>query len=184
MSIFDRLSIGQIRSRAKSSVRWFSNLIRGRGKELSPGEYVSLDKLRPGHMYSYVYDPKHKNTLPYYDKFPLIIMVDYAKGGFYGLNLHYLPPRLRERLFNELLKTSTNKKMTEDSKLKINYSILLKISKSGLYAPCFKHYLFNHVQGRVLRVNPEQWEEAIFMPTEQFEKASARSVWADSKKRV
>ena len=44
----------------------------------------------PGGMFMYFYDPKTKATLPYYDKFPLTVIVGPAPGGFTGLNLHYL----------------------------------------------------------------------------------------------
>ena len=28
-----------------------------------------------GRMYNFFYDPKHERTLPYYDRFPLAIMI-------------------------------------------------------------------------------------------------------------
>ena len=53
--------------------------------------------LRPkyGVMNLFGYDPKHKDKLPYYDTFPLILPLEPAKGGFMGLNFHYLPPLAR-----------------------------------------------------------------------------------------
>ena len=56
-----------------------------------------------GNMYMFFYDPKYKETLPYYDGFPLIIMLGPAKGGFMGLNLHYLPPAVRARLLDIII---------------------------------------------------------------------------------
>ena len=44
-----------------------------------------------GSMYMYEYSAKHKDTLPYYDRLPLIFPYKKVKGGFYGLNMHYLP---------------------------------------------------------------------------------------------
>ena len=43
---------------------------------------ASLSPQNIGQMFMYFYDPKTKDTLPYYDKFPLIILVDFADGGF------------------------------------------------------------------------------------------------------
>ena len=48
-----------------------------------------------GRMFSFFYEPKGKDTLTYYDKFPLVIPIQEAPGGFYGLNLHYLSYRMR-----------------------------------------------------------------------------------------
>ena len=53
-----------------------------------------------GNMYLFAYDPKHKETLPYYDRFPLIFPINKAKGGFLGINLHYLPPPFRAKLMD------------------------------------------------------------------------------------
>jgi hypothetical protein len=54
------------------------------------------DRFRMGNMYLFSYDPKHKDTLPYYDRFPLIFPINKAKGGFLGITMHYLTPILRE----------------------------------------------------------------------------------------
>ena len=51
-----------------------------------------------GSMSMFFYDPKYKDTLPFYDRFPLAVIVGPAPGGFYGLNLHYLPPILRAKM--------------------------------------------------------------------------------------
>ena len=47
-----------------------------------------------GSMQMFFYDPKHKETLPYYDKVSFVNYIKTRKGGFLGLNLHYLPPIL------------------------------------------------------------------------------------------
>ena len=44
-----------------------------------------------GKMFFYGYNPKTKNTLPYYDIFPLVIMVRGLDNGWHGLNLHLIP---------------------------------------------------------------------------------------------
>ena len=61
-----------------------------------------VDKFEVGKMYLFHYDPKWKNVLPYYDTFPLILMMGNANKGFYGINLHYLPTNLRMLLLSNL----------------------------------------------------------------------------------
>ena len=116
-----------------------------------------------GSMLMFFYDPKHKETLPYYDGFPLIIMMGPAKGGFMGLNLHYLPPAVRARLL--------------DTVIGGNRGIPQKY-----LAPAMKHYLTKHVRSRFALVDKPEWEIATFLPTADWNKASANTVYRDSRK--
>ena len=81
------------------SEEWFADKVKelagavpSRTKILKDDALVKQSKIRVGDMIMYFYDPKTKETLPYYDKFPLTIIVGPAPGGFYGLNLHYVNP--------------------------------------------------------------------------------------------
>ena len=76
----------------------------------------------------YFYDPKHKETLPYYDRFPLIIMVGPAPRGFIGLNLHYLPLATRAKFLDALLGTINNEKYSNKILINCNNIFLMKIS--------------------------------------------------------
>ena len=133
-----------------------------------------------GQMFMYFYDPKTKDVLPYYDKFPLIILVDFAPDGFYGLNLHYLPPYLRAKLMDSLYSLRNNDKYDDTTKLKISYVVLKNVSKFKWFAPCFKRYLYSHVQGQYLFVQTENWDKALMLPTERFAKANKSTVFKDS----
>ena len=135
---------------------------------------------RMGDMYMFFYDPKHKETLPYYDTFPLIIMVEKAPGGFYGLNMHYLPPVLRAKLFDGLAKS--DERYDENTRFRARYRLLQSVRKLKYFKPCFKHYLTKHVEGRISKVEAPEWEIALFMPTQRFKKATATQVYADSRK--
>ena len=57
-----------------------------------------------GRLNMFFYDPKTKARLPYYDVFPLVLPLESIKGGFMGLNFHYLPYILRFRLLDRLQK--------------------------------------------------------------------------------
>ncbi len=88
-----------ITARTKESMTWFRNRVKNmrtvNRKALMADEPATFtSRISTGNMYHFYYDPKHKETLPYYDRFPLILAVGPAKGGFYGLNLHYIPPNL------------------------------------------------------------------------------------------
>jgi hypothetical protein len=172
--------------RTKSSRDWFLRKIRSMSK-ISSSRILNDDLLeirnKPliGRMFMFVYDPKGKETLPYYDKFPLIIMVGPAKKGFYGLNLHYLPPRQRAVFFDRLLDYTTNKKYNESTRFRLSYDMLNSTAKLRAFAPCFKHYLYDHVSSKTVEVMPPEWEIALFLPTDSFAKSTNSSIWQKTK---
>jgi hypothetical protein len=113
---------GQIPARQNAAREWYR--AKARGTVVSPESLIKEEKARYrntitiGKMYLFQYDPKHKATLPYYDTFPVIFPVDLAEGGFYGLNLHYLPIKLRAQLMNALYQLSSNTKYDDKTKLR------------------------------------------------------------------
>ena len=189
-SLFDTLQAGAQRAgvspRTKESKNWFRKKVNELG-DVRPQKLLKDDALDPtskeiaGNMYMYFYDPKHKKTLPYYDRFPLTIMIEPAPGGFYGLNLHYLAPGVRAKFLDALMKTAP-KTITDKSRLKLRYDLLQSTKKFKEFEPCFKHYLGSQVKGRMVRVPMTEWEIAIFLPVEQFKKVKKESVWRYSRK--
>ena len=122
-----------LKNNTKKSVEWFRKRLKNQdmsGKRLLNDDFFEKRKApKVGHMYMYAYDAKHKATLPYYDRFPLIFMVGPAKKGFYGINLHYLPPKIRALFFNKLMSISSSKKYNEKTKLQISYELLSSLGK-------------------------------------------------------
>jgi len=137
-----------------------------------------------GSMNMFFYDPKHKDTLPYFDRFPLVIIVGPAPKGFYGLNLHYLPPILRAKLLDELLNNLNNKAYDESTRFNINYAMLKRAANMRYFKPCYKHYLTQHVKSRMARVSAPEWEIATFLPTADFEKGTKAQVYRDSRRMI
>ena len=132
-----------------------------------------------GKMMFYKYDPKFAKKLPYWDMYPLVFPFEKVKGGFYGINLHYLPPRERAILMDQLNKYTTNKKYNESTRLRLNYNLLKGFGRA---IPCVKRYLTDNIKSRSVRINADEWEIAIFLPVERFQKQSKGVVWADSGK--
>lgn len=178
-----------INPRTKQSREWF----RKKAKDITSVNRKSLVRNEPlkqkanfvvGEMFMYIYDAKHKATLPYYDKFPLTIIVDLAPDGFYGINLHYLPMTLRAKFLDALLDNTTNEKYDKTTRFQLNYTMLKRTSKMKYFRPCFKHYLAEQVQGNFAYVPPQEWEIAVFLPTANFSGASESTVWKDSRKMI
>ena len=61
-----------------------------------------VSRLRPGMMITYTYNAKNDDTLPYWDRHPLIIVTKIVDNGWFGINLHYLHPSMRARMFYDL----------------------------------------------------------------------------------
>ena len=137
-----------------------------------------------GGMYMFFYDPKTKDTLPYWDNFPLIIFLERVEGGFHGLNLHYLPMGLRAKFLDGLMDNLSNKSYNESTRIRVSYEYLKSSAKLKYFKPCFKRYLTNNVEGRLAMVPSPEWEIAAFLPTAQFSKATANQVYRDSRNKI
>lgn len=180
---------GQIPARTEAARTWYRDTAQSYNKlderTLMKGGNERLTT-RPivGSMYMYYYDPKHKKTLPYYDRFPLVFPYKKVEGGFMGINMHYLPLVYRAKLMDALYDVTNNKNFDETTKLKLNYQVLSSAAKFKYFAPCVKHYLTDHLRSRFLYVYPSEWDIALFLPLERFQGATKQKVWAESKKLI
>ena len=187
----DTIRSGSIGRATKRSAKWFQDKIKGlkgglrnRFSTTNPDKFYreSDNKINPallakraslGSLYCYHYDPKYKMTLPYYDVFPMIMLIGVERDTFLGLNFHYLPPKLRATLLDRV-----NAKVAGGT---INWK---KISKIPLVEPAVKRYRFDQRRRKVIQIEKEEEEVAIFLPLERFRKASKGAVWADSRRRA
>tara|TARA_Y100000004_G_scaffold104311_1_gene117047 strand:+ start:2869 stop:3456 length:588 start_codon:yes stop_codon:yes gene_type:complete len=180
------LSYNEIESYTSRARSWYINELKSmrvnRQELLRDRETIKKSRLLPGRMFMFFYDPKHKATLPYYDQFPLILALEKAeKGGFYGLNFHYLDYRKRAILLARLIDNVTNQKFDETTRIRANYQILKNATKLAAFKPCFKHYLPGQIKSQIKMVPADYWETALFFPSEQFRKESKNSVFAKSR---
>ena len=137
-----------------------------------------------GGMYMMEYVAKTRAKLPYYDRLPLIFPYKKVKGGFFALNMHYLPLEFRAKLMDALYDTANNTRYDETTRLRISYKILDKAAKYREFRPCVKRYLTSQVSSRFLYVYPAEWDIALFLPTERFVGAAKTTVFADSRKAI
>ena len=190
-NLFQKLELEAFRAginpRTQESREWFRRRIQrltriNRDALMREQEINRRASHSYGSMFMYFYDPKHKNKLPYYDRFPLTIPVEPADGGFRGINLHYLPPVLRAKFLDALLNVTNNKKYDDTTKFRLTYRLLKGARNMRYFKPCLKHYLLEHVRSRFAEVPAPEWEIATFLPTAQWTKASAGRVYQDSRK--
>ena len=187
----DAVRTGTVGAEVKRSARWFQGKIKGLKGTLrnqfsstnAPKFYREAEnkidrkvlklKANFGDLFAYYYDPKHRQTLPYYDSFPLVMLIKAEKETFLGLNFHYLPPKLRAILLDRVGAKIGNAIPRWD-----------KLVKIPQIEPCVKRYRFDHIMRKVIPIKEDEQEIAIFLPLERFRKASKSKVWADSRKRM
>jgi len=175
-----------IQARSNKSREW----IKAKVRELNPKQQsVTRDRIRLreksliGEMYFFYYDPKLKDSLPYYDRFPLVLPIERYSDGILGLNLHYLHPKQRIILLDKLSEYLNNDRYDESTKFRISYNILKNASRIYESKPCLKKYLYSHIESKFIQINPNEWDIAALLPLELFEKAKTSKVWYDSRKK-
>lgn len=156
----------------KKSFDWYIKEAKQVAFGLRPTQALQNKKLTkspiPGNMYLFLYDPKHKDTLPYYDTVPLVIPFRTVPGGFLGINLHYLPYGSRLQILDQLGKLVTNNKITENTKIRLSWQIIENSSKLDPVKSCVKHYLSSQMRSSFLKINYTDWKTAVMLPLQNF----------------
>ena len=172
-SVFD--TIRQAAGDRDLSINWYKKKVADLSNRISAARLMRDNKLKKAPTFNklhfFRYDPKLKATLPYYDTFPLVMPIQSTKGGFLGINFHYLPIPLRMRLLETLDKRG----------FRGDYSKLKNIRE---VKPTIKHYLRQQFRSGFLELEEDDYAPSIFMPVAQFRKASASQVWRDSRRMI
>lgn len=175
-----------IKSLTRGSRNWLTDNVNNVSKSPSRKKFLTEGRTTAetviGKMFMYFYDAKTKKELPYWDKFPLIFVIDLKKDGWLGINLHYLDIPMRLKLFDKLLKFADDKSLDKITKLRLSYGLLKKFSQFPEVRPCIKRYLADHVKSELLPISAIDWETALFLPVEQFQKTTKETVWKESKR--
>ena len=185
----DAIKTNSVTAKAKAAGNWFRSIVnrtKGQFSDETPKTILQrseslVSKSVLGKMYFYSYDPKWKNELPWYDTFPLVFPIEKYPDGFLGLNFHYLAPKHRAILMDQLKMFANNKKYDETTKLKLTYDMLKGFTKIKRARPTVHRYLTSKVKSKFVLVNADEWEVALFLLVERFKKATKKKVWAHSK---
>ncbi len=171
---------------------WFQQKVRqlfGGGKitsmqMLAANQSNLTTQILPGRMYAFSYNPKYRDKLPYYDKFPLIIPWRKDNKHFWAINFHYLPYQYRLTLLNKMMAFAQHNKQGEVAMLKFSWNMINNFSKFKEVEPAIKCYLHGHVQTRFIFIPPEEWATATMMPMANFAKDKETNVWKLSKQKM
>ena len=188
--VSDAIKTGTVGQEVRRSAQWFQDKIKGlkgevknrfsstnaakfyREAETKVNPNVLKRRVELGDLFCYYYNPKYKTTLPYYDMFPMIMLISAEKDTFLGINFHYLRPKWRAVLLDRV-----------SAKLGSGLPRWSKLRQIRQIAPTIKRYRFDHIMRRVIPIEENEQEIAIFLPTERFKKSAKAKVWADSERK-
>ena len=170
------------------SLNWFREYVprnyhRVKSSQMFKDATLLKEIPRVGKMYFFEYDAIHKDKLPVWDRYPLIFPFrmyrDEKNGKSYmvGLNLHYLPPKLRMVAYIALLDKRNEKRFRKQTRLAINWSILKSLASSDLFAHCVKKYRMDAVKSRFVEIPAKSWELSVFLPLASWQKGSKTEAW-------
>lgn len=176
-SLLDKLNkemtAAGIRPRTGAARSWIQGKISklripsNRSNVLNDASRIS-PKAFVGRMYFFHYDPKYKDVLPVWDKFPLVIPMEAYSDGFLGMNLHYLDPFSRLVLLDRLQDFINNDKYDDSTRFNLSYDLLSRSRRYKLFEPCIKRYLISHIMSSLIYIEPDNWETAVFLPTQKM----------------
>jgi hypothetical protein len=176
----------ELQTMSRESMDWLMKKIATIRSPGSIADSIAAEKARHtnnfviGGLYCYYYDPKTKDKLPYYDIFPLTLVLERYNDGFLGLNLHYLPLRYRLAFLSKLMDYASYDDKNNIQRLRISYDILRASKSLKEFKPCIKRYLTNQVRSKILAIQPNEWDVAAFLPVQDFKKAKTSAVWQES----
>ena len=168
ISILDPIKLQQ--GGIRKSVDWYRKTVADLGNRITAAALMRSGKLNGipsrGRLNFFFYDPKYKQVLPLYDRFPLILPLDAAKGGFYGLNFHYLQPGARVAFLRQLQRYASDDNYDKNTRFNLSGGI----PNNSYFKRTVKHYLFDQVRTSFLNIPANEMAIAIFLPVARFQK--------------
>lgn len=141
----------------------------------------SGSQLKLGMLYLYVYDAKHKSTLPVWDKLPLVVLLGVPHGKYLtGINLHYIPYIKRIQFMKAIQKKGG----------KVKYDDIAKAWKeakipAAYAALAIRKYLVNHIKSNIkIFEDADDQMKIVKNVLPMFEKQSMNTVYKNIEKEL
>lgn len=140
-----------------------------------------------GRLFFFRYDAKHKGTLPVWDEYPLVFFFNATIGDgswgeegvlyLHGLNIHYLPPALRLKLFSDLIKTKNDSTLRDKTRLKLSWNVIKGMSSIDLAKHAVHTYRADHIRSELAEIPPKAWVVTIFMQLAKWHNNTKQFAW-------
>jgi hypothetical protein len=147
------------------------------------------NRLMPGQMVFFKYRPISESFISrntYYDRFPLVLITDVYRGGFDGVNVHFVDEVNRKFLFDSIMRELPTIKAAEEwrTRLMVNYDRLAAKRKFIYFKPCYRKYKWKGMERRPAIVPFELWEDMVASNTSRFITAKQTTVYTESRRKV
>ena len=165
---------------------WFKDKMQFSGSirpsSVIDGMGAGKSRLAAGRMYLFGYKPKGSMELPFFDRFPLVLALQREKGGFLGINFHYLHPNDRADYFNglQMFVDDESFDLNPDATIAITYSKIKRLSSA--YKPTIKRYYYSHIVTKAIEIPPIYWKFVLILPVDRFAKIMREEVWKKSRR--
>jgi len=163
-----------LRDMATASIGWYkTEVLQLRRKRFNKRHFIMAEgdmvrkRVMIGQMFMFGYFPKYHETLPVWDKYPLVIPFRRTDNGFIGINFHYLPYKARAWLLWKLEK-AFNLKASEGKKMRVTYQLLEGFSRVPLAEYAVHRYLSDHILTPYKLIEVYDYPRAIMLPIQQF----------------
>ena len=146
----------------------FRDMIREGGKRKS--------NFLLGRMYFYKYKPDPIETD--FDLYPLMFILDKSEDHFSGINFHYMNPRSRGMLLENMFQYLNKVDYAANQKLLFNSFVkIIRNNRKFRYAKqCYRQYRYSSIESRIIEVHPLDWEIAMSVDTERFYSSTKRRI--------
>lgn len=170
------------------AIQWFKDAVNGiEDRRLSQELGHNISKtLSSGivpicELVYYKYQPKGIDTLPYWDIYPLTLIVRFDSNMFYGFNLHYMDYKYRQKIIEAMLMIKSRANTKRQS-----YAILAplvnEMVQHRFLVFAYKSYLFDHVRSKFVVVDPRFYERVIYLPIQKFRRTTQDNIIMLSKR--
>jgi hypothetical protein len=155
-------------------------------KMLQQEQKLSIpNRLFQGQLIFFKYKPVSEAFVAsnkYYDKYPLVLITEVYRGGFEGINLHFLDLDHRTFLFDAIMRNLPQIKSQEEwrTRLLVDYDRLNASKRYKFFKPCYRRYLWKGMKFRPAVVPFEMWEDMVRAELHRFMKARAPTIHRES----
>jgi hypothetical protein len=155
----------------QSALKWLRDSMRGVNKTGKVTDYSdflkdttkNIKRKLPGQVLLFKYKPSTRTRI--FDRYPLVLVTGIGGGGFYGINLHYIPPKDRFKMIMLMNTLMLNPKETDPHRIRIKImSILNKKIFAKYTGVVFNQYNVSNIIGKPKITTPEEWTQFAFLP--------------------
>jgi hypothetical protein len=99
------------------------------------------------------------------------------------MNFHYLPIPLRMKLLDRMFDFAggDEENFDENTQVRVSYD---DVKNVNLVRPTIKRYLAGFTKSQFRRIDADEFVVATLLPVQRFKKASADTVWSESRKMI